>query len=81
MRKIYIPQIKTGIVISNKMQKTVVVKIEMKSKHPLYKKIITRSKKIKAHDEIGIKIGQRVKIVEVKPIAKNVNFKVMEVVK
>ena len=71
----------TGIIVSNKMQKTVVVKIEMRAKHPLYKKIITRSKKIKARDELGAKVGQMVKISEVKPISKSVNFKVMEVIK
>ncbi|OGD82907.1 30S ribosomal protein S17 [Candidatus Curtissbacteria bacterium RIFCSPLOWO2_01_FULL_39_62] len=75
------PQVKTGTVVSNKMQKTVVVKIEMRAKHPLYKKIITRSKKIKARDELGAKVGQMVKISEVKPISKSVNFKVMEVIK
>ena len=75
------PQVKTGTVVSNKMQKTVVVKIEMRAKHPLYKKIITRSKKIKARDELGAKVGQMVKISEVKPISKSVNLKVMEVIK
>lgn len=75
------PQVKVGIVVSNKMQRTVVVEVETRVKHALYKKIITRSKKIKARDEIGVKVGQKVKISEVKPIAKNVNFKIMEVIK
>ena len=75
------PQVKIGTVLSDKMQKTIVVKVEMKTKHPLYKKIITRSKKIKARDDLGAKVGQTVKITETKPIAKNVNFKVTEVIK
>ncbi|OGE10662.1 30S ribosomal protein S17 [Candidatus Curtissbacteria bacterium RIFCSPLOWO2_01_FULL_42_26] len=72
------PQIKEGTVISNKMNNTVVVKVNSTIKHPLYKKLIARSKKIKAHDEIGVKIGQKVKIVESKPISGDVHFKVME---
>ena len=72
------PQIKEGTVISNKMKNTVVVKVDNTIKHPLYKKLITRSKKIKAHDEIGVKIGQKVKIIESKPISGDVHFKVVE---
>ncbi len=75
------PQIKTGTVISTKMLKTAVVKIDTVVKHPLYKKQIKRSKKIKARDEIGVKVNDKVKIVETKPISKNVNFKVLEVIK
>ena len=75
------PQVKIGTVLSDKMQKTIVVKVEMKTKHPLYKKIITRFKKIKARNDLGAKVGQTVKITETSPIAKNVNFKVTEVIK
>ena len=75
------PQVKIGTVLSDKMQKTIVVKVEMKTKHPLYKKIITRSKKIKARNDLGAKVGQTVKITETRPIAKNANFKVTEVIK
>lgn len=60
------------------MKNTVVVKVDSTIKHPLYKKLIARSKKIKAHDEIGVKIGQKVKIIESKPISGDVHFKVME---
>lgn len=74
------PQVKVGVVVSKKMQKTVVVEIEMRKKHPLYKKIIKRSKKIKAHDELDVKVGQKVKIAETKPISKNVHFKTIEVI-
>lgn len=74
-------QNKIGIVESRKMQKTVVVKIESTVKHHLYKKLIKRSKKIKAHSEIGVVVGDKVKITETKPISKNVNFKIVEVIK
>lgn len=69
-------QAKIGVVVSDKMEKTVTVKVVTRIKHPLYKKFITRSKKIKAHDELGAKIGEKVKIVETKPISKDVHFKV-----
>lgn len=72
------PQIKQGKVVSNKMQNTVVVVVEQKVKHPLYKKLINKSAKIKAHDETGAKIGQVVKITETKPYSKTVHFKVVE---
>lgn len=74
------PQVKTGIVISTKMSKTVVVEIESRVKHPLYKKSQIRTRKFKAHDEIGVKTGQRVKIGQTRKIAGNVHFKVLEVV-
>lgn len=74
------PQIKVGTVLSTKMQKTIVVKVDSTKKHPLYKKLIVTSKKIKARDELGAKVGQKVKIVETKPISADVHFKVMEVV-
>ena len=72
------PQVKEGVVVSNKMKKTVVVKVNMKVKHPLYKKIIVKSKKFKARDEIGVALGQKVKIVETKPFSKDVHFKILK---
>jgi len=74
-------QNKIGIIISDKMEKTVVVKVSTKVKHPLYKKLITKSRNIKAHDELGAKIGETVKIAQTKPYSKSVSFKVMEVIK
>ncbi len=74
-------QNKTGVVVSDKMEKTVVVKIISKVKHPLYKKQLTRSKNIKAHDELGAKTGDKVKIAQTKPYSKTVAFKVLEVLK
>lgn len=70
-----------GKVISNKMNKTVVVRIDTKVKHPLYGKLINKTSKIKAHDEVGVQNGQTVKIVETKPVSKQVHFKIEEVIK
>jgi len=61
------------------MQKTVVVKVERKFRHPLYEKVITRHKKYKAHnEEFKLKEGDMVKIIETRPISKDKHFKVAE---
>jgi small subunit ribosomal protein S17 len=61
----------TGTVVSDKADKTVVVRVERRVKHPLYGKIIKRSKKYHAHDETNVfKSGEQVRIVECKPISK-----------
>ena len=70
-----------GTVVSTKMLKTVVVKVQRKVKHPLYKKQVTKTKKFKAHDEIGVNVGQKVKILQIQPISRDVHFKVTEVIK
>jgi len=63
---------KTGIVVSDKMDKTIVVKVENQFKHPLYKKIVRRHKKFKAHDEENTcNEGDTVMIQESKPISRN----------
>jgi small subunit ribosomal protein S17 len=60
-----------GIVKSDKMDKTIVVAVATKALHPLYKKYITRIKKVKAHDEANeAKIGDRVRVVECRPVSK-----------
>ena len=60
-----------GVVRSNKMDKTVVVSVETTTLHPLYKKYVVRSKKLKAHDEKNeAKTGDRVRVVECRPISK-----------
>jgi small subunit ribosomal protein S17 len=60
-----------GIVKSDKMDKTIVVAVESKTLHPLYKKYITRTKKVKAHDETNeAKTGDKVRVVECRPISK-----------
>ena len=69
----------TGTVVSDKTDKTVVVKVERKVKHPLYGKIIRRSKKYHAHDEGNVfKTGEMVRIEECAPISKLNTWKVIE---
>ena len=67
-----------GVVVSDKQEKTVVVKVERRFKHPLYKKFIKRSKKYAAHDENNqFKTGDLVKIIETRPISKNKTWEVI----
>ncbi|UCF95992.1 MAG: 30S ribosomal protein S17 [Spirochaetaceae bacterium] len=69
-----------GTVVSNKMQKTIVVRIERRKLHPLYKKYITRTKKIKAHDEKNLcQIGDLVKVIESRPLSKDKRWRLLEV--
>lgn len=72
-------RILTGTVVSDKGDKTIVVKVERKVKHPLYGKIIRRSKKYHAHDEDNsFKAGETVRIEETKPISKLKTWKVLD---
>ena len=59
-----------GTVVSDKMQKTVVVAIENRKMHPIYRKVISSTKKVMAHDETGAPIGALVRIVQSRPISK-----------
>jgi small subunit ribosomal protein S17 len=69
-----------GTVVSNKMEKTIVVRIERRKLHPLYKKYITRSKKIKAHDEGNrCQIGDLVKVIESRPLSKEKRWRLLEI--
>jgi small subunit ribosomal protein S17 len=70
-----------GIVTSNKMQKTVVVEVSSTYRHPLYKKVVHSRKKVMAHDELGCEIGDRVKIVESRPISKHKRWVVEEIIR
>ena len=72
---------RVGIVVSDKMDKTVVVAIEDKAKHPLYKKTITKTQKFKAHDELNeCGIGDKVRIVETRKLSKDKNWRVAEII-
>ena len=72
---------KVGVVIGNKMKKTVTVLVERQVRHPLYKKIIKRRKKFLVHDEYEkCKIGDVVKIVETRPLSKKKRWRVKEIV-
>ena len=71
----------TGVVTSNKMTKTVVVEITRVFRHPLYRKVVHSSKRVKAHDEIGCQIGDRVQIVESRPLSRDKRWAVESVIK
>jgi small subunit ribosomal protein S17 len=71
----------TGVVTSNKMTKTVVVEITRVFRHPLYRKVVHTSKRVKAHDEIGCQIGDQVQIVESRPLSRDKRWVVESIVK
>ena len=72
---------RVGTVVSNKMDKTIVVAIEDHVKHPLYKKIVKRTYKLKAHDEENTcNIGDTVKVMETRPLSKDKRWRLVEVV-
>lgn len=69
-----------GIVDSNKMDKTIVVKVETSVKHPIYKKVVKRTYKLKAHDEENVcQIGDKVKVMETRPLSKDKRWRLVEV--
>jgi small subunit ribosomal protein S17 len=72
---------RTGLVVSDKMQKTVVVAIERRVPHPVYGKMVTRTRRLKAHDEENsAKVGDTVRIVETRPLSKDKRWRVVEIV-
>ena len=74
-------KVKIGKVISNKMDKTIVVAIEESVKHPLYSKVIKRTYKLKAHDEENVcGIGDKVKVMETRPLSKDKRWRLVEIV-
>jgi small subunit ribosomal protein S17 len=70
-----------GVVVSNKMQKTVVVEITRRYRHPLYHKVVTSARRVKAHDELECIVGDEVVIVESRPISKTKRWSVEEITK
>ena len=71
----------TGVVTSNKMTKTVVVEIGRTFRHPLYRKVVHLSKRVMAHDELGCQIGDKVQIVESRPLSRDKRWVVESIVK
>lgn len=69
----------TGVVVSDKMQKTVVVAVSRSYRHHLYGKVISSHSRLQAHDELGAKVGDEVMIVESRPISRNKRFVVQEI--
>ena len=71
---------RTGIVTSNKMDKSIVVVVERKVKHPLYEKFVKKSNKLVVHDhENACNEGDKVKIMETRPLSKNKNWRLVEI--
>ena len=71
---------RTGLVVSDKMDKTIVVTIEDNVRHPLYKKIIKRTVKLKAHDEKNeCRVGDRVTVMETRPLSKDKRWRLVEI--
>ena len=72
---------RVGVVVSDKMDKTIVVAIRTRVKHPLYGKIMNRTKKFKAHDEENqCGIGDTVKIMETRPLSKDKRWRLVEII-
>ncbi|UYP18010.1 30S ribosomal protein S17 [Rhodococcus sp. Z13] len=73
-------KVRIGYVVSDKMEKTIVVELEDRVKHPLYGKIIRRTTKVKAHDENGLAgIGDRVQLMETRPLSATKRWRLVEV--
>jgi small subunit ribosomal protein S17 len=71
---------KIGVVASDKMTKTVVVRVDRLVKHPIYRKYVRKRKKFMAHDETGAKIGDKVRIVETRPMSARKRWRVVEII-
>ena len=72
---------RTGVVVSNKMDKSIVVAIKRKVKHPIYGKFVNRTKKLMAHDEENsCNIGDKVRISETRPLSKNKAWRLVEII-
>ncbi len=72
---------RTGIVVSDKMDKTIVVAIEDNVRHPLYKKIVKRTVKLKAHDETNeCRVGDRVEVMETRPLSKDKRWRLVTII-
>jgi small subunit ribosomal protein S17 len=73
-------QEKVGLVTSDKMEKTVVVRVERQVRHPKYKRYIRRRTKFMAHDELGAHIGDTVRIIETRPLSARKRWRVVEII-
>jgi len=74
------PRSVIGLVVSNKMQKTVVVAVQWTITHPQYKKVVRRTTRYMAHDDHGCQLGDRVQLVETRPLSKRKRWRVVSVV-
>ncbi|MCH7945990.1 MAG: 30S ribosomal protein S17 [Armatimonadetes bacterium] len=74
-------KVRRGVVSSNKMDKTCVVRLERSYQHPLYGKIVRKSRTVKAHDIIGCDIGDMVEIMETRPLSKEKRWRIVQILK
>ena len=73
-------KVREGVVVSDKMDKTVVVAVEQRVKHPLYGKVMTSSVRLKAHDEANVAgVGDRVRVMETRPLSATKRWRVVEI--
>ncbi|WP_182050264.1 30S ribosomal protein S17 [Changpingibacter yushuensis] len=74
-------KVQRGYVVSDKMDKTVIVEVEDRRKHPLYGKVITHTRRVKAHDELNeVHVGDLVRIMETRPLSATKHYRVVEIV-
>jgi small subunit ribosomal protein S17 len=74
-------KVRQGVVVSDKMDKTVVVEVQRRTTHPLYRKTVTRSSKLHAHDETNdVHVGDRVRLAETRPMSKTKRWRVLDVI-
>jgi len=74
-------KVRVGIVVSDKMDKTVIVKIEQRIKHPLYGKVMTKTSRLAAHDEANeAGVGDRVRVMETRPLSATKRWRVVEII-
>jgi small subunit ribosomal protein S17 len=74
-------KVRTGVVVSDRMDKTVVVQVDSRKAHPLYRKMVSRRSKLHAHDEANeAKVGDVVRLMETRPLAKTKRWRVVEIV-
>ena len=74
-------KVRRGYVVSDKMDKTVIVEVEDRRKHPLYGKVITHTRRVKAHDENNeVHVGDLVRIMETRPLSATKHFRVVEII-
>lgn len=74
-------KVQRGYVVSDKMDKTVIVEVEDRRKHPLYGKVITHTRRVKAHDEKNeVRVGDLVRIMETRPLSATKHYRVVEII-
>jgi len=74
-------KVRTGVVTSDKMEKTVTVSLSRRIPHPVYSKMVSRTSKVKARDDKGAHIGDTVRVMETRPVSKTVRWRVVDIVK